>query len=325
MKRTMLAAFAALSVAAVWMTTPARAQISADYFPNLPVTDQDGRSLKFYDDLIKNKMVIISFIYTSCTDICPLTTARMTQLEDKLGDLVGRDFFIISMTVDPENDTPEKLKAYAKAYGTGPGWTFVTGKPEDIRAINYKLGDRSRQLSEHRNEIVLGNAATGEWQRDSIFGDLDRVVMTVRAMDPKWRDQVHEAPRTDAMNTGLALGTQPGQAMFKKACAGCHTIGVGDRAGPDLRGVTERRDRAWLIDFIKSPASMRTKRDPLAIELMDKYKPVVMPSIGMSDVDAGDMISYLKEETAKLAEGDMPMPAGGHDHSAHQHGHGPMK
>jgi protein SCO1/2 len=321
MQRTMLAALTALSIATVSMTMPVAAQISADYFPNLPVTDQDGRALKFYDDLIKNKMVIISFIYTNCTDICPLTTARMTQLEDKLGNLVGRDFFIISMTVDPENDTPEKLKAYAKAYGTGPGWTFVTGSPENIRAINYKLGDRSRQLSEHRNEIVLGNAATGEWQRDNIFGDLDRVVMTVRSMDPKWRDQVHEATRTNAMNTGMALGNQPGQAMFKKACAGCHTIGVGDRAGPDLRGVTERRDRAWLTSFIKSPAAMRAKHDPLAMELMDKYKPVVMPNIGISDVDAGDLISYLTEETAKLAEAQVPMPVHNHDHSQHQHQH----
>jgi protein SCO1/2 len=321
MQRTMLAALTALSIATVSMTMPVAAQISADYFPNLPVTDQEGRALKFYDDLIKNKMVIISFIYTSCTDICPLTTARMTQLEDKLGNLVGRDFFIISMTVDPENDTPEKLKAYAKAYGTGPGWTFVTGSPENIRAINYKLGDRSRQLSEHRNEIVLGNAATGEWQRDNVFGDLDRVVMTVRAMDPKWRDQVHEATRTNAMNTGIALGNQPGQAMFKKACAGCHTIGVGDRAGPDLRGVTERRDRAWLTSFIKSPSAMRAKHDPLAMELMDKYKPVVMPNIGISDADAGDLISYLTEETAKLVEAQVPMPVRSHDHSQHQHQH----
>ena len=80
------------------------------------------------------------------------------------------------MTVDPETDTPERLKAYSKAFGTGPGWTFVTGQPADIRAINYRLGERSKVLSEHRNEIVLGNDATGEWQRDNVMGDLDRVM-----------------------------------------------------------------------------------------------------------------------------------------------------
>src|SRR4051794_20248844 len=72
------------------------------YFPNLPVVTQDGKTLRFYDDVIKGKIVLVSFIYTSCPDICPLTTARLTQVEDKLGDMVGRDIFFVSLTVDPE-------------------------------------------------------------------------------------------------------------------------------------------------------------------------------------------------------------------------------
>ena len=180
-----------------------------DFLPNLPVVDQDGRQLRFYDDLIKDKIVVIMFIYTSCTDICPITTARMTQIEDKLGDVLGRDIFIVSLTVDPVNDTPERLKAYSKAFSTGPGWTFVTGRPEDIRAINYRLGERSKVLSEHRNEIVLGNDVTGEWQRDNVMGDLERVTTSIREMDPKYRDQVRQVRANPAMNTGLAMGTSP--------------------------------------------------------------------------------------------------------------------
>src|SRR5690349_17448628 len=88
------------------------------YIPNLPVVTQDGKTVRFYDDLVKGKIVIISFIYTSCTDICPLTTARLAQLEDKLGDVVGRDVFILSMSVDPENDTPQRLKEYSEAFQT---------------------------------------------------------------------------------------------------------------------------------------------------------------------------------------------------------------
>jgi protein SCO1 len=316
MRRVFLGALTALAIAAVSMPGPVAAQIRGDYFPNLPVTDQDGKSLKFYDDLIKDKIVIISFIYTNCTDICPLTTARMTQVEDKLGDLVGRDIFIISMTVDPENDTPEKLKAYSKAFGTRAGWTFVTGTPEDVRAINHKLGDRSRQLSEHRNEIVLGNDATGEWQRDNVFGDLDRLVLTIRAMDPKWRAEVHEPARNSAMNTGYAMGRQPGQAMFKKACAPCHTIGVGDRIGPDLRGVTGRRDRAWLTRFIQNPKRMLAQKDPIALALAAQYPGVRMPTLGVSENDAADLLGYLEEETAKIADDAQapPAPANGHHH-----------
>src|ERR1700752_805206 len=171
MQRLVLAALAAVALFSA--NAPSQAQRrGSDFLPNLPVVDQDGRQLKFYDDLIKDKIVVIMFIYTSCTDICPITTARMTQIEDTLGDVLGRDIFIVSLTVDPVTDTPERLKAYSKAFGTGPGWTFVSGKPEDIRAINYRLGERSTVLSDPRNEIVLGNDVTGGWQTENVMGDL---------------------------------------------------------------------------------------------------------------------------------------------------------
>ena len=205
-----------------WHLTPAKAKPANGekaIFRISLVKTQDGKTVRFYDDLIKDKIVIISFIYTSCTDICPLTTARLSQLEERLGDLVGRDIFFISMTVDPKRDTPERLKQFSAAFTTGPGWTFVTGDPEDIRAINYKFGERSEILSEHRNQIVLGNDATGEWQRDSAFSDLNRLVMTVHSLDPKWRDQVRPPAADLGNNTGLAMSTQPGQALFKKICA----------------------------------------------------------------------------------------------------------
>ena len=102
MRRSLAAAVAALTAALVSM--PAHGQShrwGAGYFPNLPVVTQDGKTLKFYDDVLTGKRVLVSFIYTSCPDICPLTTARVSQLEDALGDAVGRDIFFISLTVDP--------------------------------------------------------------------------------------------------------------------------------------------------------------------------------------------------------------------------------
>jgi cytochrome oxidase Cu insertion factor (SCO1/SenC/PrrC family) len=102
---------AVLGAAAIAATGTLHAQDGrrgANYFPNVPVVTQDGKTLKFYDDVIKGKIVLISFIYTNCPDICPLTTARIAQVEEKLGDLVGRDIFLISMTVDPERDSPER-------------------------------------------------------------------------------------------------------------------------------------------------------------------------------------------------------------------------
>src|SRR5262245_59907531 len=218
--------------------------------------------------MLKGKIVVINFIYTSCQDICPIATARLAQVEDKLGEKVGRDIFFISMTVDPEHDTPERLNAYAKAFSAGPGWTFVTGKPEDIRAINYKLGERSTSLSEKRNEIVLGNEPIGQWQRDNVFNDLDRVAITIQAMDPKSDDQgraaVPNSP-SPASNGGLHMSARPGEALYTKLCAPCHTIGVGGRVGPDLRAVTQRPDRAWLWKFSRKPVSALAHKGPRAV------------------------------------------------------------
>jgi protein SCO1 len=321
MRYLRLMAAVAVAAAAIWNASESKAQNrpwGEAYIPNLTVTTQNGKPVRFYDDLVKGKIVIISFIYTSCTDICPLTTARIAQLEDKLGDLVGRDVFILSMTVDPERDTPERLKEYAEAFGAGPGWSFVTGKPEDIRAINYKFGERSQILSEHRNEIVLGNDATGEWQRDSVFGDIDRLAMTVRALDSKWRDQVRPPAQTASSNTGLAMSSQPGQALFKKVCAPCHTIGVGDRVGPDLRGVTTRRDQPWLAAFIQNPGQLRARQDPVALSLAAEYPAVRMPAMGLGANDAADLISYLATETSRLTDAEVPaLPATQHDHHHH--------
>jgi len=315
-----MALLAAAAIVAPDASKAQSRQWSEGYIPNLAVKTQDGKTVRFYDDLIKDKIVIISFIYTSCTDICPLTTARLSQLEERLGDLVGRDIFFISMTVDPKRDTPERLKQFSAAFTTGPGWTFVTGDPEDIRAINYKFGERSEILSEHRNQIVLGNDATGEWQRDSAFSDLNRLVMTVRSLDPKWRDQVRPPAADLGNNTGLAMSTQPGQALFKKICAPCHTIGVGDRVGPDLRDVTARRERAWLSAFIQNPAKLRALRDPAAMALAEKYPAVRMPVLGLGQQDAADLVSYLAAEALRLREEQAPMPVK-HQHDGHAHHH----
>jgi protein SCO1/2 len=196
---------------------------------------------------------------------------------------------------------------------------FLTGKPEDIRAINSKLGDKSQKLSEHRNEIVLGNDATGEWARNSVFGDLDRLIMDIRSMDPKWRNEVHQPKFDEASNTGYALDLQPGQSLFKKLCVPCHTIGVGDRVGPDLRGATERREHAWLTRFIRTPEKVLAEKDPVALTLAAKFPGVRMPNLGLSDLDAADLISYIETQTSRLTDGAQDAAVGSAGHHHHQH------
>jgi protein SCO1/2 len=278
----------------------------AGYFPDVTVVNQDGKTLRFYDDLIKGRIVVVSFVYTSCSDLCPIITARLAQVKDKLGEAVGRDIFFISISVDPEHDTPEMLKPFADAFEAGaPGWQFLTGRPQDINAINAKFGDRSaeRNLRDHRNEILIGNDATGDWERDSALTDISQLVMTIHLIDPKWHGQ--GVPR-DRMAGGpgyYPMGNQPGQGLFRKMCAPCHTIGGGDHVGPDLRAVADRRDRAWLIDFIRDPARVLASKDPDALALAARFPGVHMPYIGIGENDAADLIAYLREQTSRLSAG----------------------
>lgn len=278
------------------------AQWGRDYLPNPPVVTQNGETLRFYDDILKGKITVISFIYTSCRDICPVVTARMAQVQDKLGDLVGRDFFFVSISIDPDNDTPKKLKEYADAFGAGLGWTFLTGKKGDMDLIRYKLGERSRKLAEHSNTILLYNDATSEWSRDSAFSDLNVLALNIRAMDPELRDAVAKENEkgsavTPPMLTADTSSELPGQTLFIKTCAACHTIGRGDKVGPDLSEVAARRPRDWIVDYLVDPNKMRAKGDPTALELAAKYRTVRMPSLSLSDADASDLIAYMEAMT----------------------------
>src|SRR2546426_5265504 len=106
--------------------------MASDTLPNVVVQTQDGTRLRFYDDLIKGKVVLINFMFTSCTTQCPLTTANLVKVEEALGERLGRDVVMISITVDPAVDTPAVLKKYSRRYHTKPGWYFVTGSRTDI-------------------------------------------------------------------------------------------------------------------------------------------------------------------------------------------------
>ena len=302
---------------------PQSSRWGKDYLPNVEVQDQDGKTFRFFDDLIKDKLVVINFIYTTCTDICPLTTARLAQVQERLGEVVGRDIFMYSITIDPEHDTPAALKQHADAFRVGPGWKFLTGKPEDIAAIRYKLGERSRIAAEHRHEMLLGNAATGNWSRDSAFGDLERVAFNIRSLDPDYRDEKRVSQKSSGFQQ-VEIADNQGEALFTKACAGCHTIGRGERVGPDLLGVSARRDRAWLAHFISEPDKMRAQKDPVAIALAGKYKGVRMPNLQISDNDAQDLITYIDVQTYAFAISKTPAAENHkktHDHSKHSHGH----
>ena len=284
---------AAPSFAAIWGET---------YIPNVPLVTQDGQTVRLYDDLIKDKIVLINFIYTSCKEVCSLATARMAQVQNVLGDHVGRDIFLYSITLDPLHDTPAVLKQHAQAFHAEPGWLFLTGEPEDIAIVRYKFGERGKGLTDHGNGAMAGNGATGEWERTSLFQDLGQLALVMLNMDPAFRAKKGNQPGTAYIDMlPVPYVSRPGQALFVKACASCHTIGQGDLVGPDLAGVTARRDRAWLSRFLQAPNVMRAQQDPIAVALSARFPGVSMPNLGLSVSDAGDLLDYLDNRTAWLA------------------------
>ncbi len=300
-------------------TTAPSSRWGKGYLPNLPVIDQDGNTFNFYDDLIAGKNVIINFIFTTCTDICPLTTARMTLVQDRLGDSVGRNVFMYSITIDPKNDRPEQLKNFAEAFRVGPGWRLLTGTPEDIAVIRNKLGERSRVLSEHRHEILLGSSAGGNWSKDSVFGDIERVVRNIKSLDPDWPQETNTPAASGAAASGfMEVSDAPGQALFIKACSSCHTIGKGDRIGPDLANVSARRSHDWLKAFVSRPDRVFAAKDPVALAMAKKYRGLRMPNLGLSELDAADVLAYVDAQSYILvtqANGRAAL----HDHSTHDH------
>jgi len=140
-------------------------EASASYFTNLELVTQDNRSVRFYDDLLKDKIVLIDFIFTTCKAACSPMTANLAKVQRYLGDRVGKDVVMITISVDPETDTPEVLKKYAEEFKAKPGWYFLTGKKENVDWVLYKLGGYVEDKSTHSTALLIGNVASGQWVR----------------------------------------------------------------------------------------------------------------------------------------------------------------
>ncbi len=309
MRRKRLAGFlnfTAILIAIFFITAqkPAAAENpwGANYFPNVVFTTQDGEKVHFYDDVLKGKSVVIDLIYTHCVDACPLETARLVQVQRMLGDRVGKDIFFYSITIDPVHDTPQVLKEYAKKYHVGPGWTFLTGKKADIELVGRKLGLWSdpdpNNRDGHTPSVLIGNEPGGQWMRNAAT-DNPRFLSN---MIGNWLNGWSRAKPLDA-NINYEKASQidlrdKGRYIFASQCAACHTIGHGDKIGPDLLGVTNVRDRKWLERFITEPDKVLAEKDPIAVALFKKYNQVNMPNLRMADVDLKQVLDFLGRQDA---------------------------
>jgi protein SCO1/2 len=162
------------------------------YFSDVKLIDQNGRSLRFYTDMLKGKTVIANAFFTTCTSVCPPMNRNLELVQQALGDRLGQDVFILSISVDPLTDTPPRLKEYAKRFHAKPGWIFLTGQKENVDWALYKLGQYVQAKDDHTTIIIIGNEATGLWKK--AFG-LAKAAELIRLVNEVANDKGQPAAR----------------------------------------------------------------------------------------------------------------------------------
>lgn len=294
-----------LGISSAW-SAPKGSPWGADYFPNIELIDQDGKTFHFYDDLIKDKIVVVNFIYTHCNDTCPAQTANLRQVYRLIADRMGKDIFFYSISIDPEHDTPKTLKEYAASYqlDSVPGWQFLTGKKADTILLRKKLGlfrdgVDADKLSEHNTSFLIGNEKTGRWMKRSAF---DEAKVLAWLLGSSLSD--FKGGRREGMVSYTEAQQQPkmskGEELFNSRCDSCHSLGAEDGIGPGLLNVTQRRDKAWLVRWLKTPDKLLAEKDPIATALFNQYKKVLMPNFRLNDTDAEAIIKYMEDTSKEL-------------------------
>jgi protein SCO1/2 len=135
------------------------------YFTDTVLINQDGQKMRFYTDLLKGKTVIIDSFFATCQGSCLPMNRNLEKVQEALGDRLGKDAVILSISVDPTVDTPTSLKAYAKKLNARPGWYFLTGDKENVDFVLKKLGQFVDDKQDHLNIFIIGNERTGLWKK----------------------------------------------------------------------------------------------------------------------------------------------------------------
>jgi protein SCO1/2 len=258
---------------------------------------QEGKRLRFYQDLIKDRTVLIGFFYTHCKQMCPAETANLRRVARLLEGRIGKDIFFYSISIDPKLDSPRKLREYAEKFGVGKGWTFLTGKKWEVDLLRKKLGllrggKVDQQLSQHMMSVMLGNDSLGKWIRRSAFDSPPALARLLRSQLES--QAVADTEAASFVKAQSLPRVTPGEELFRSRCASCHSLGREDGIGPGLAGVIRRRDRSWLAQWLKAPDRMLKARDPIASGLFERYRRVQMPNMELSDQDVSELLLFLE-------------------------------
>jgi protein SCO1/2 len=144
--------------------------------PDTVLTDQNGKSLRFRTEAMADRLVVINFVYTTCSTVCPVQSALFADVQKRLGERAGREVALISVTVDPLRDTPARLKEFAAGYGAGPGWSLYTGSSQAVDEVLKAFDAYTANFTEHPPAVLVGDPRSGEWVRFFGFPSTEQIL-----------------------------------------------------------------------------------------------------------------------------------------------------
>jgi protein SCO1 len=178
---------AAQIASAAAISKPRSRASETGFLPNVPLITQNGEHVNFYDDMVQGKTVLLNFFLVTCKEgRCPVAMANIRKAQELLGDRVGKDIFFLSITLQPDFDSPKVLKQYAEGLDAGPGWTFLTGKAADIETLRRGLGfvdidpERDRDLTNHIGMARYGNDRLNRWGSVSLRSSSTNIASTFK-------------------------------------------------------------------------------------------------------------------------------------------------
>jgi protein SCO1/2 len=162
----------------------------AGHFTDAVLTTHEGRQARFYTDLLKGRRVLINFVFVGCTDVCDSVTANLAAVQDILGERVGTEIFMYSISLQPDFDTPEVLKDYADRFAVKPGWSFLTGRPQDVEVLRWRLGFADidpvldTDLFQHAAMLRIGEERLDRWAMAAALLTPESLVATINRVFP---------------------------------------------------------------------------------------------------------------------------------------------
>lgn len=147
-----------------------------------PLLDASGGRVRLREDVIGNRIALVNFIYTTCTTVCPVSSATFQQLQKRLGAALAKNVVLVTITVDPLRDTPQRLREYAGRYEAGEGWVWLTGAKPDVDAVLKGFGAYAARFEDHPAMVLVGDARGGPWTRFFGFPSVEELMARIDTM-----------------------------------------------------------------------------------------------------------------------------------------------